>query len=341
MPALSARVIDQTGTLTPAQVAALDAKLQALETQRGAQLVVLMVPTTAPEDIAAYAQRIADTWKIGRREIGDGLLIVVAKNDRTVRIEVAKALEGAVPDAAAGRIIDEQIVPAFKAGDFAGGTQRRASTGWRPGSPARGWPRRSRESAGPARTRGFDLQDLALFLFVGVPVVGAVLTGIFGRKLGSLVTGGAVGAIGWWLTASAARGCGRRAASPCFLVGVMGVGGGRRRVAWAARSSGAAAAASVGAAAASAAAVASVRAAVATSVAAARRDGGDGKPLAPYPAPPPRRRARRAAARLAAGALQRIEARVAASELHHSGEIRVCVESGLPLSYLLPRCQRA
>src|SRR5690606_17847678 len=100
---------------------ALEARLAALEREAGAQLVVLMVPSTAPEDIAAYAHRVADTWKVGRREVGDGLLIVVAKNDRRVRIEVAKTLEGAIPDLMAFRVIDERITPAFRAGDFAGG----------------------------------------------------------------------------------------------------------------------------------------------------------------------------------------------------------------------------
>ncbi|MEP7058178.1 MAG: TPM domain-containing protein [Caldimonas sp.] len=223
MPPLSGRVIDQTGTLTAAQIAALSGKLEAIETQRGSQLVVLMVPTTAPEDIAAYAQRIADAWKIGRRQVGDGLLIVVAKNDRRIRIEVAKALEGAVPDAAAGRVISEQIAPAFKAGDYAGGLntavdrigERIAGEGLAP-------PTSHASGAKPAR--GFDLQDIAIVLFVGVPILGALLTGVLGRKLGALATGGAVGGIGWFLTASAlvAGGAGLLA---LFLVGVMGVGG--------------------------------------------------------------------------------------------------------------------
>jgi uncharacterized protein len=104
VPPLSGPVIDQTGTLTAAQTSALSAKLAALEQNQGSQVVVLVVPTTQPEDIAAYAQRVGDQWKIGRREVGDGLLIVVAKNDRKVRIEVAKALEGAVPDLAARQI---------------------------------------------------------------------------------------------------------------------------------------------------------------------------------------------------------------------------------------------
>ena len=224
VPPLSARVIDQTGTLSAAQQQALEAKLAAIETQRGSQLVVLMVPSTLPEDIAAYAQRVGEAWKIGRRDVGDGLLIVVAKNDRRIRIEVAKALEGAVPDLAAKRIISDQVTPAFKAGDYAGGLNlaidmlnaRISGEGLAEPKPR----------GGSGGLQGFDLQDLAIFLFVGVPIVGAVLTGMFGRKLGSLLTGGAVGGIGWWLTASAlvAGGAGLIA---LFLVGVMGLGASR------------------------------------------------------------------------------------------------------------------
>jgi uncharacterized protein len=187
-------------------------------------VVVLMVPTTKPEDIAAYAQRIADTWKIGRRQVGDGLLIVVAKNDRTVRIEVAKALEGAVPDAAAGRIISEQIVPAFKAGDFAGGLnsavdrleQRIAGEGL--AAPE------TKKPGGSGRGGGLDLQSLAIILFVGVPILGGILKAVLGPKLGSLATGGAVGAIGWWLTASLLVAAGA-ALVALFVVGILGMGG--------------------------------------------------------------------------------------------------------------------
>ena len=224
VPALTARVIDQTATLTPAQLQALSAKLEALETQRGAQLVVLIVPTSQPEDIATYGQRVADSWKVGRRDVGDGIVIVVAKNDRRINIEVAKTLEGAVPDVIAGRIINEQIKPAFKANDYAGGLNAavdqlsRRIAGENLAAP-------SAKGGGAARgSQGFDLQDMAIFLFVGVPILGAVLTGIFGRKLGSVLTGGAVGGIGWFLTASllVAGGAGLVA---LFLVGVMGMGG--------------------------------------------------------------------------------------------------------------------
>lgn len=223
VPPLSGRVIDQTGTLTPAQAQALSSKLEAIETQRGAQVVVLIVPTTQPEDIASYGQRVADTWKVGRRDVGDGVVIVVAKNDRRINIEVAKTLEGAIPDVIAGRIINEQIKPAFRADDYAGGLNAAVDKlGARIAGEA--LPEPTPKGSGANRgLGGFDLQDLAIFLFVGVPIAGAVLTGIFGRKLGSLATGAAVGGLGWWLTASllVAGGAGLVA---LFLVGVMGLG---------------------------------------------------------------------------------------------------------------------
>ena len=225
---LSGRVIDQTNTLTAAQAQAITTKLAAIETRRGSQLVVLIVPTTAPEDIESFTQRVGDAWKLGRRDVGDGLLIVLAKNDRAVRIAPAKSLEGAVPDVAAGRIISQQMLPAFRNGDYAGGLnaaidkieQRIAGE-----SLAEPTPREQR-GTGSGGAAGFDWQDLAIFLFVGVPIVGAVLTGIFGRKLGTLLTGGAVGGIGWWLTASLLV-AGGAALVALFLVGVMGMGTGR------------------------------------------------------------------------------------------------------------------
>jgi uncharacterized protein len=226
VPPLTGRVVDTTGTLTPAQVQALTTKLAAIESTRGAQVVVLMVPTTQPEDIAAYGQRVADTWKVGRRDVGDGVVIVVAKNDRRINIEVAKTLEGAIPDVMAGRIINEQIKPAFKAGDFAGGLNAAVDRlDKRIAGEALPEPGRKGSSA-KSSVGGFELQDLAIFLFVGVPIIGAVLTGVLGRKLGSALTGGAVGGLVWWLTTSllVAGGAGLVA---LFLVGVMGIGGGR------------------------------------------------------------------------------------------------------------------
>ncbi len=111
VPALSSRVIDETATLGEGQRTSLQAQLAEIERTHGSQVVVLMVPSTAPEDIAAFAHRVADNWKIGRKDVGDGVLIVVAKDDRRMRIEVARALEGAIPDIAAARIIDGAMAP--------------------------------------------------------------------------------------------------------------------------------------------------------------------------------------------------------------------------------------
>ena len=199
VPALTARVIDQTGTLDAAQAAAVEAKLAALEQAKGSQVVVLMVPTTAPEDIASYANRVGNAWKIGRKDVGDGVLLIVAKDDRKVRIEVAKTLEGAIPDLMAKRVIDSAITPAFRQGNFAGGIDAAVD---QLGALVRGeaLPEPTRRAA-PA-DMGFQWFDLAIFLFFAVPIGGAVARGIFGRKLGSLVTGGAVGGIAWWVTTS-------------------------------------------------------------------------------------------------------------------------------------------
>ena len=225
VPAPTARVIDHTGTLSAPQRAALDAKLAAFEASAGPQIVVLMVASTSPEDIAAYAQRVADTWKIGRRDQGDGVLVVVARDDRHVRIEVAKALEGAIPDLAARQIIDNAIRPAFRAGDYAGGLHAAIDQligrirG--EGLPA---PLPTREGAVP----GLQLDELAMFLFVGVPIFGAALTSMFGRKLGSLLTAGGAGYAGWWFTASALAAAGIGLAALVF-VGILGIGAAARR----------------------------------------------------------------------------------------------------------------
>jgi uncharacterized protein len=121
VPELSRRVTDLTATLDAGQVAALENKLATFETQKGSQIAVLIVPTTQPEDIAQFGIRVADQWKIGRKKIDDGVILIVAKNDRTLRLEVGYGLEGAIPDAIAKRVIAETITPYFKAGDFYGG----------------------------------------------------------------------------------------------------------------------------------------------------------------------------------------------------------------------------
>jgi uncharacterized protein len=196
VPALTARVIDQTGTLDASQRAALEAKLAAFEQASGPQIVVLMLPTTQPEDIAAYAHRVADSWKIGRREVGDGLLIVVAKNDRRVRIEVAKALEGAVPDLAARLIIDRSISPAFRAGNFAGGLDAGIDA-LMARIKGEGLP----EPSAPRDANAPPWEELAMFFFIAVFVIGGILSRVLGRRLGAMLTSGGAGAAAWALGA--------------------------------------------------------------------------------------------------------------------------------------------
>jgi uncharacterized protein len=202
VPPLSERVIDLTGTLTAVESQNLIAKLAAFEAEAGPQIVVLMVPTTQPEDIASFAQRVGEAWKIGRRDVGDGVLVVVAKNDRKLWIAPAKALEGAVPDLAARKIIAEVISPRFKTGDFAGGISAgvdqlisRIKGENLPAPTARD---RSRSSG----DFGFAPLELLLFAFVALPILATVLRSIFGRGLGSLAAGAAGGGIAWFVTQS-------------------------------------------------------------------------------------------------------------------------------------------
>lgn len=199
VPALTASVVDTTGTLSNSQTQTLQEKLAAFERSSGAQIVILLVPSTLPEDIASYTNRVANTWKVGRKGVGDGLLVIVAKNDRKVRIEVAKSLEGAIPDLAAKQVIDEAITPRFKQGDFADGL----------GAGVDQLMARIKGEALPApvtqserMTGDFQWTDLAVFLFIAVPVVGGMARRMMGRNLGSVATGGGIGLLALLLTRS-------------------------------------------------------------------------------------------------------------------------------------------
>lgn len=229
IPTLTARVIDTTGTLSAAQRDALDAKLAAFEQSKGSQIVVLLVPTTQPEDIADYAQRVGDLWKLGRKNVGDGLLLVVAKNDRTVRIATAKSLEGAVPDLAASRVIEQTITPRFRSGDFAGGlgagTDQLMALIAGEALPA---PAQAQNAAGGAP---LDWMQLALLLFFAAPFAARLLSGLMGRKTGAMLTGVALGALAGWLTASLVAGVlAAMAAAVLALAGAMASAG--PRVGW-------------------------------------------------------------------------------------------------------------
>lgn len=202
IPALTGHVVDTTGLLDASQQAALEAKLDALEKAKGSQVVVLIVPTVQPEDISSYANRVGNAWKIGRKGVGDGVLFVVAFKDRQMRIEVAKTLEGAIPDLAAKQIITNAVTPRFKAGDYAGGISAGVDqlTARINGEAL---PEVSATTSGSGKLPGgFDWMDLAVFLFFAVPIGGVIAKSIFGQKLGSLITGGAVGTLAFMFTTS-------------------------------------------------------------------------------------------------------------------------------------------
>jgi uncharacterized protein len=203
VPPLTGRVVDQTGTLDSSDIAALNQKLADLETRKGSQVAVLIVPTTEPETIEQYSIRVADAWKIGRKKIDDGALFVVAKNDRHLRIEVGYGLEGALTDVTTKRIIDEDITPRFKSGDFAGGISAGIDRIIRVinGEPL----------PAPEPPHWVDQDSLINlvnpfnpFVIIAVLVAGAVLRQTLGRLLGSAATGGIVGFIIWLFAGSIA-----------------------------------------------------------------------------------------------------------------------------------------
>jgi uncharacterized protein len=208
VPQLAARVTDLTGTLTPQQRAALEERLAAFEARKGSQIAVLMVPTTQPEAIEQFSIRAAEAWKIGRKGVDDGALLVVALKDRTLRIEVGYGLEGVLPDARAKRIVEEYIVPRFKAGDFFGGIDAGVT---RMMSVIEGEalpPPRAAPGAAPGGGGSFGLYELLFIGFMLVFVVGGVLRAMFGRFFGSSLIGGIAGFAGWLLLGSLLAGIG-------------------------------------------------------------------------------------------------------------------------------------
>ncbi|MBY0381895.1 MAG: YgcG family protein [Xanthobacteraceae bacterium] len=196
VPPLTARVIDQTGTLTPDQTANLEQKLKDFEARKGSQIAVLIVPTTQPEDIAQYSIRVVDQWKLGRKGIDDGALLIVAKNDHRLRIEVGYGLEGALNDATSNRIISEIITPKFKEGDFAGGIGDGVDRmiGVIDGEPLPApKPPHQRLSSDKIDELG-QLFPVILILTI---VLGGILRSTLGRLPGSIVTGGGVAVAAW------------------------------------------------------------------------------------------------------------------------------------------------
>jgi uncharacterized protein len=192
VPQLAGRVTDLTGTLTAAQQSEIEEKLAAFEQRKGAQVALLIVPTTAPEAIEQYSIRVVEAWKLGRELSDDGALLLVALQDRQLRIETGRGLEGVLPDAIARRIIDDTIKPLFRQGDIFGGVSAglqqimKIVDGEALPPPDRKWQR-------PVDRLGAMLPAL----FFGVLIGGAVLRAILGRTLGALATGGLAGGVVW------------------------------------------------------------------------------------------------------------------------------------------------
>ena len=195
LPKLDARVTDLTGTLTAAQQAELAQKLADFEARKGAQIAVLLVASTQPEEIEQYSIRVAEAWKLGRKKVDDGALLILAKDDHKLRIENGYGLEGVLTDAASNRIIEETMVPLLRQGQYfaaisAGVDQMmRLIDGEQLPPPDRTWQHRG--------TRNWNFLP---FLFIGVLFGSSILRALFGRTGGALLSGGAVGVVVFLLT---------------------------------------------------------------------------------------------------------------------------------------------
>lgn len=192
IPTLKSRVTDLTQTLSPGQQSQLEAKLTAFEQQKGSQIAVLIVPTTQPEDIAQFSIRAVDAWKLGRAKQDDGVLIVVAKNDRKMRIEVGYGLEGAIPDLTAKRVISEIVAPSFKQGDFYTGINHAVDT-------LMGLIEGEQLPAPTQTAKGGNFGSMLPLLLFGGLIFGGMLRAIFGNFFGGALNGGAIGILAWLL----------------------------------------------------------------------------------------------------------------------------------------------
>ena len=205
VPPLKAHVTDLTGNLSAEQQASLEQTLTAFETRKGSQIAVLLVKTTDQEPIEQFALRVAEQWKLGRKKVDDGAILVVATEDRALRIEVGYGLEGALNDATSKRIIDEVIVPRFKQLDVAGGVTAgvdrmiRVIDGEPLPAPPPQWQPRQGQVQGQRQGDGGGLGGYLPVIIIAALVVGGALRAMLGRMLGAVATGGLVGALAWWM----------------------------------------------------------------------------------------------------------------------------------------------
>ena len=229
IPPLSARVTDLSSTLSAAERSQLESKLAAWEAKSGGQLAVLMLPSTQPEPIETYSIRVAEAWKVGRKGQDNGALLVVAKNDRKLRLEVGYGYEGVLTDATSRRIIEETITPLFRQGQFAAGINAgmdRIIDVIDKGEPL------SPPAARKGSTRpGFSPETILILLFVAVPVLGGILKRMFGKVGGATVGAGVVGTGAWLLAGSIVIGVVAAMAAWLVLlfIGMGGGGGGLAR----------------------------------------------------------------------------------------------------------------
>ena len=198
IPPLTGRVVDETQTLSAEQRRALEAKLQDFELHKGSQIVVLITGTTFPEGIESYSIRVADAWKIGRKGVSDGILVVVAKSDRAMRLEVGYGLEGAIPDAMAKRLIDEVFIPGFRAGDFYDGLNAGVDRLIKviDGEPL---PEVSQSNAGSGNPR--SIESYFVLFMVATLGIGGLLRRLLGPLPAALVVGAGIGLLAWLIIA--------------------------------------------------------------------------------------------------------------------------------------------
>ncbi|MBI2754641.1 MAG: YgcG family protein [Betaproteobacteria bacterium] len=194
VPPLKARVTDQTGTLTAPQQQALEQMLAEFEARKGSQVAVLLVPSTQPETVEQFAVRVQESWKLGRKGVDDGVLLLVAKDDRKLRIEVGYGLEGVLPDAAAKRIIEEDIVPRFKQGDFYGGVRAGTDRILRVIEGEQLLPRPTSDAGGSLLSQYSDLLIPGVILVI---IAGSILNALFGRFIGAGLIGTVAGFAVW------------------------------------------------------------------------------------------------------------------------------------------------
>jgi uncharacterized protein len=224
IPPLTSPVIDQTGTLSPDEIAGLDARIRAYAATKGAQLQVLIVPTTQPEEISQYGIRVVESYKLGRKGVDDAAILIVAKEDRRVRLEIQYGLEGAIPDAVAKQIIDQFISPQFRAGNFYGGIHdgleamiKRVDGEELPA------PVQNNQRVTP------DFMTFMIFILMFSFIVGPILRAIFGKYLGPVAAGIGGGGLGFLIMATIGFGIagGFIAFLLTMLFGNAGGGGGR------------------------------------------------------------------------------------------------------------------